>query len=164
MDGTHCPCWEPQHPTLPFDSKFYSNKHKGAGLTYEIGLAIHENRVFWVAGPYPAGHNDKLMFVKSGLQARTVSLGKRLIADSGYAGMDGICLPMSKYDSPAVNMYKRRARARHETFNARLKNFGILKQQFRYRIDRMEKHKMVFEAICVIAQIQMDNGSPLLEV
>ena len=54
-----------------------------------------------------------------------------------------------------------RARARHETFNSRIKNFGCLEQRFRHG---MEKHRICFEAVCVIVQYQMDNGAPLFDV
>jgi hypothetical protein len=49
----------------------------------------------------------------------------------------------------------------HETFNSRLKNFHCLDDRFRHGID---KHKICFEAICVIVQYQLENGSPLFDV
>ena len=54
-----------------------------------------------------------------------------------------------------------RARARHETFNGRIKNFGCLDDRFRHG---MEKHKICFEAVCVIVQYQLENGSPLFDI
>ena len=60
-----------------------------------------------------------------------------------------------------VKSFKRRARARHETFNGRLKNFKILAERFRHGVP---KHKAVFEAICVIVQYDMENGHPMFDV
>jgi hypothetical protein len=59
-----------------------------------------------------------------------------------------------------VAKFKSRARARHESFNGRLKFFDILQNTFRHGEAR---HKIAFEAVCVIVQYQMDNGSPLFD-
>jgi hypothetical protein len=64
-------------------------------------------------------------------------------------------------DSKTLNNFKSRAQLRQETFNSRLKVFDALNQTFRYGI---EKHKFALEAICVIVQYQMDNGSPVFDV
>jgi hypothetical protein len=154
------------HPDLPYDKKYSSHKHGGkAGLTYELAVSTIEQRLYWVAGPYPAGNNDKQMFRRSGLQEKLVSQGKRAVADGGYNGVEGggVSTP-NKQDTAATREYKRRVRARHESINARVKNFGILSQTFRHKIDRLDKHQTAFEAVCVIVQYQMENGSPLFEV
>jgi len=49
----------------------------------------------------------------------------------------------------------------HETFNAQLKNSKCLAECFQHGTD---KHKIVFEAVGVICQYQMENGSPLFDV
>lgn len=64
-------------------------------------------------------------------------------------------------DTRAIKGFKNRAKARHETFNTRLKNFKILDERFRHGVT---KHKAVFEACCVIVQYEMDNGHPLFDV
>ena len=87
--------------------------------------------------------------------------GKKGIADQGYQGeKEMLCTPNS-YDSAELRTFKGRARARHETFNSRIKNFACLEQRFRHG---MEKHKICFEAVCVIVQYQMENGAPLFDV
>jgi hypothetical protein len=105
------------------------------------------------------------MFKTSGLQAHLVAQGKQAIADSGYSGVrgGGVSTP-NRLDTAEVKEFKRRARARHENFNGRIKNFGILSQTFRHKINRVEKHQTAFEAVCVIVQYQLENGSPLFEI
>ena len=56
---------------------------------------------------------------------------------------------------------KKRVRARHETFNGRLKAFSALKQVFRHDLF---KHKIFFQAIVAIVHIQLENGHPLFQV
>jgi hypothetical protein len=56
---------------------------------------------------------------------------------------------------------KANARARHETLNGRLKNFGALSQKFRHGI---ENHGAVFRAAAIIVQIQIEEESPLFSV
>jgi hypothetical protein len=54
-----------------------------------------------------------------------------------------------------------RVRARHETLNGRLKNWGILSQVYRHVI---MKHGDVFQACAVVTQLTVENGEPLFEV
>ncbi len=54
-----------------------------------------------------------------------------------------------------------RVRARHETLNGRLKNWGILFQVYRH--DTM-RHGDVFWACAVVMQLTVENGEPLFEV
>ena len=67
----------------------------------------------------------------------------------------------NRYDSKELNNFKSRGRLRHETLNARLKFFNALGLPFRHGFN---DHKFVFEAIVVIVQYQMDNGSPIFAV
>ena len=61
VDGIHC-CI--QEPRLEPSSKWYSNKHHGAGLVYELGIAIWHNQLVWINGPFPCGNNDWTVFNK----------------------------------------------------------------------------------------------------
>ena len=54
-----------------------------------------------------------------------------------------------------------RVRARHETLNERLKNWGILSQVFRHHITM---HGNVIRACAVVAQLTIQDGEPLFEV
>jgi hypothetical protein len=61
-------------------------------------------------------------------------------------------------DNPVLANFKARARARHESFNGRLKFFESLNKTFCHNSDN---HVHIFEAVCVIVQYQMDNGAEL---
>jgi hypothetical protein len=54
-----------------------------------------------------------------------------------------------------------RVRARHETLNGRLKNWGILSQVFHHHI---MTYGDVFRACAVVTQLTVENGEPLFEV
>jgi hypothetical protein len=53
VDGQHCWIQEPQHPTWSIDTEFYSHKYAKAGLNYELGIAIRDSHLVWMAGPQP---------------------------------------------------------------------------------------------------------------
>ena len=117
---------------------------------------------FWISGPHPGGKHDLAIF-REGLKDK-IRPGKLVIADRGYktsmADEKMLSTP-EELDSPALNNFKSRARLRHETFNGRLKKFQCLSETFRHG---PAKHKLAFEAVCVIAQYQMDNGSQIFAV
>ena len=52
-------------------------------------------------------------------------------------------------------------RARHETVNARFKEWGVLRQLFRHKIS---KHRAIFRAVAVLTQVKIENGHPLFSV
>jgi hypothetical protein len=72
------------------------------------------------------------------------------------------------FDTQAVKEFKNQVKARHETFNGRLKHFHILAERFRHGKDKFKtvivKHKAVFEGLCVVVQYKMENGSPMFDV
>ena len=90
---------------------------------------------------------------------------KMAIADKGYvtsrADEQGIFATPNPSDPQELKNFKSRARCRHETFNGRIKFFKCLSETFRHGI---EKHKIALEAVCVIVQYQMDNGSEIFAV
>ena len=141
-------------------------KGKKAALAYELAISTTTQELYWINGPYPAGEcNDIIMFQRGGLQRYLKAHGKLAIADAIYAKAGGAtCTPHGKYDTKSSNMYKRRARAKMESFNGRIKSFAILSDTFRVTSNRSLKHKMAFEAVCVTVQYQMENGSPIFEV
>jgi hypothetical protein len=168
VDGVHCRIFEPgDHPTEPFDSKFSSKKFgKKAALAYEVAVSTTEQRIYSVRGPFPAGEfTDLVMFRDCGLQDWLIKKGKKAFADAIYvkAGK-GVSTPCTQYDSKPANQYKRKGRAKVESINSRLKNFGVLNQIFRHKIDRMSKHKTCFQAVTVIVAYQLQSGSPLFEL
>ena len=162
VDGTHCWIQEPQHPTLSMDSDYFSHKYGKAGLNYELEVSIFESRLVWMNGPFPAGSNDMKVFKKpEGLKAKLRVVGKRAIGDGGFSGHPKEINSPNAHDSLEVKTFKGRALKRHKKFNGYTKNFDCLKGRFRHSVDRF---KCCFEAVCVICQYQMENGSPLYEV
>jgi hypothetical protein len=115
----------------------------------------------WVNGPFLAGVPDIGIFRKEGGLMSQIPEGKKVIADEGYVGEDQIISTRNPFDTPATKTLKKRAKARHETFNGRLKSFKILDERFRHGVP---KHKAVFEACCVLVQYELQNGHPLFDV
>jgi hypothetical protein len=90
--------------------------------------------------------------------------GKRAIADNGYRGEKTHHIaPPQANDSREVKQFKNRVRARHETFNGRIKVFNILSGTFRVVQHKKQKHKTVFEAVCILCQYDLENGHALFE-
>lgn len=162
VDGVHCRTYEARkNPT----SKVYSHKNQGPAVAFELGLAIYEDRLVWINGPFDASVHDKTMFESkhdpdSGLMAQ-IPQGKRVIADSGYKGLSTHVTTHQQNHSKDMRKFINRVRARHENFNARIKSFKILAERF--RSDR-KHHKSAFEAVCVLCQYDLENGHPLMEV
>ncbi len=157
VDGTDCPIQEPRNNP---NSDWYSHKLNGPGLDYELGLEIHRNQLCWINGPFPAGYTDLRVFrLPDGLKGK-IPEGKLVIADNGYKGEPTIRIP-NRADSEIVKTFKRRVKARHESFNRLLKEYHILSTDFRHPL---EKHKTVFVAICVICQYNMESERHLWDL
>jgi DDE superfamily endonuclease len=156
----HCRVGEPKHPTQSKNPKYFSHKFNQAAVGYELGLSVFDNRLVWMNGPFPAADHDIKVFREKGLK-EMIPVGKKIIGDNGYRGENAIIRTPNAHDPAELRKFKSRARARHESFNARVKNFRALDMQFRHGV---EKHGVVFEAICVICQYQLENGSPLFDV
>jgi hypothetical protein len=156
VDGTHCPINEPR----PFDTKWSSHKlGKAAGIDYELGIRIHDSKLAWIFSA-PAGYNDITIFRMALKDALPV--GKRCVGDKGYVGEQDYISCSNQLDPRELEDFKDRVMSRHESFNSRVKKFGCFKEKFRHGV---AFHKPCFEAVCVIQQIEMDNGSqaPLMD-
>jgi hypothetical protein len=164
IDGTDFKMWERKHPRLNQDKGQCSVKFNHGAAKYEIAISVYTAQVAWISGPYRGAEHDMTMLRRGGLLDK-IQPGKKAIADRGYRSSreevkSKISLP-NPYDSKELNNLKSRARLRHETFNGRLKFFKVLSDTFRHGYD---KHKFVVEAVAVIVQYQMDNGSPIYAV
>ena len=135
--------------------------------------------VRWTNGPKPAGIHD-LTFLRGGTLKEGkqkwdktalyfhVPKGVRLCGDSGYNGQDDL---ISTTDSAHVGETKElfaRFKSRQETYNTRLKFFGVLAQTFRHGknglTEKMKLHQTCFDAVCVLVAYDMENGHGLFEV
>ena len=115
----------------------------------------------WIQGPYPAGkYTDIKNFNK--VLRNFLEPGERVEADEGYRGHpDKIICPGNDANPAENRVMQGRVRARHETLNGRLKNWGILSQVFRHHI---MTHGDVFRACAVVTQLTIQDEEPLFEV
>jgi hypothetical protein len=162
VDGVHCRIQEVRKDP---GAKWYSHKFNAAGVGYELGIAVRTNRLVWINGPFPASRHDITTFrsagdPENGLMAQ-IPDGKRAIGDSGYKGESAKISVTHAGESRDVKKFKGRVKARHETFNSRLKCFNVLDVPFRHGF---EHHKQVFEAVCLCIQYDIENGTGLFEV
>ena len=124
-------------------------------------MGIQSGHIVWTNGPFPAGVPDIVIF-RSSLKNKLVE-GERVEADKGYGGEP------TKIDLPQENTggleeqvrAKAKVRSRHETMNARLREWGVLRNTFRHKISR---HRCIFRAIIVLSQIKIENGHPLFRI
>jgi DDE superfamily endonuclease len=157
VDGTHCRVQEPR--SIP-DKDWYSHKHHKPCVSYELGVHLFENRLVWINGPFKGGEPDVVIFRKpNGLRDRLPDNGM-VIGDKGYSGENAVSAP-NRLDERHVKQFKKRARARHECFNGRIKGFAVLSDRYRHSL---ESHKVVFEAVCIICQYSMQHGNPLFDI
>ena len=154
--------YEKSTETLNVDRKQYSQKFNHGALKYEIAISIHSGKPIWISGPHRAGRNDDELFVNGGLCDK-IAPGKMAVVDGVYKGAantNKASLPNAR-EPKEVRRYKSRIRARHETFNGRLKYYSSLKNIFRYPPD---KHQIVFDAVCTTVTYQLENGCALFVV
>ena len=85
-------------------------------------------------------------------------------ADDGYRGdPTTLRVPadvLTRQNEEADKMQKK-VQGRHETVNARMKKFSILKERYRHDITQ---HGYVLRAVAVLVQISLQNGDPLYNV
>ena len=85
--------------------------------------------------------------------------GELILADGGYRDKRYFETPTG-YNNRDQRM-KKVARSRHETFNARIKNFKILASKYRVNL---HFHHYVFHSIVNMLQIDIENGNKLFQL
>jgi DDE superfamily endonuclease len=153
LDGTDFKIYEPS----PFDRKWYSFKHHGPGVRYEIGLCIKTGKIVWAFGGVPCGAFTDLRLARH-LFVDSLKDGERALADRGYRDFHFIT-PYGVDLIPAVR--QKEIMARHETVNRRLKQFKVLGDRFRHEVT---KHPICFHAVVNITELMIINGHPLYTV
>ena len=156
VDGTDCQIFE----QTPFDGKWCSHKFKGPGLRYEVAICIVTGHMVWIFGGFPCGSHPDLKIFRSGL-AHILEPGEKVIADGGYKGEPGIWAKGHDQLSKRARKVEGKIRARHETVNARLKNFCVLSTRFRHTLNL---HAHCFYAVANLVQLAMKHEMPLFEV
>lgn len=144
----------------PFSKKWYSHKFKTAGLRYEVAVCINTGHIVWINGPFPCGSWPDINIFRNNLMFK-LGPAERVQADSGYRGEPlRISIPVD-YTSDRHYDAKSKARARHETMNERLKNWGCLKQLYRHDISH---HDAVFRAVAVLTQLDIKYEHSLWDI
>lgn len=155
LDGTDMPV------QMKFAPGFMSHKFKGNGVKYEVAICIQTGEIVWIHGPVRCGEND----ISVSRQAFISFLheDEKAEADRGYAGEDDhITTPHDDIYRSTGEPYKASAvRARHETVNARFKQFAVLTKTFRHTL---LKHSSCFRAVAVITQLKLTHGKSLFDV
>jgi hypothetical protein len=147
-------CFWAQTPHTIKNPRFYSPKFNQAGVDYELGIPCSDE---WPISSWRPWHQ---CFLQQRPQSQAPT-GKKVIGDNGYHGEDAIISTPNAHDPANIWKFKSGAWSRNESFNARLKVFWCLDVGFRHGI---EKYRFAFEAVCVICQYQLENGSPLFDV
>lgn len=130
-----------------------------------MGLSLRKGHIVWLNGPYECGMWNDLSIFRDSLIS-FLGEGERVEADDGYVGAEpdycktpgGAC---SKSEGVEACKQRKLFRARHESVNARLKNFEVLNQKYRHSL---YSHGDVFRAVAVLVQLSIENGEPLWQV
>jgi len=93
-----------------------------------------------------------------------IEIDERVLGDRGYNGEPDYIVTATRFINEG-NMQLLRdyhvVRARHETFNRRMKVWNVLGHRFRNDLSRLG---IVFNAVAVIEQIKMEHGRPMFPV
>jgi hypothetical protein len=125
------------------NSKWYSHKHNGAGVLYEVVIDLCEDEILWTASPKPASTHDIIFFCGGTQEVSTnrhkneatwdadalyfqIPEEKKLIGDSGYKGELSKISTTVDAHSAEVKEFFARAKSWQETINSRLKSFNVL--------------------------------------
>ena len=163
VDCTDCKIVEPYPYEKEWSKRWFSPKFHGPGLRYEIGVSILRGDIVWVNGPFPCGqYNDLKIFMEFGMKDH-LEENERVEADDGYgdANPEFTKTKSGIFHAPMAAGVRNDVRARHETANKRIKQFGALSGVFRHDLS---KHSTVFHAVALVTQIAIESGESLFEI
>lgn len=144
---------------MPFWKGWFSHKHNGPGVRYEVGLCIQTGWIVWINGPFPCGEWPDLRIARESL-IYMLDEDEYYVADGGY--YDGGNFSVTPTGHHAfLDRQRATVRARHETVNSRFKVFGCLRHLFRHSL---MKHSEFFRAVAVIVQTEIELENPLFEL
>lgn len=123
-------------------------------MRYEVAICIQTGHIIWINGPNPCGAWPDIKISRHKL-AHKLGPNEMVEADLGYRGQaKQIRTPhgrVSRVDERAG----KRARARQETINGKMKCWKCLTAAFRHPLD---KHCDFFKAVAVCTQIGIETG------
>ena len=161
VDGVDFEIQEPFPYVRGVSQIWFSHKFKGPGLRYEVGICIKSGHCVWLNGPYACGkYNDCSIFLNG--MAKYLEKDERVEADDGYknASPQYAKVPSFFFAKEERLKIQSNVRARHETFNKRLKQWGALSKVWEHNA---RKHSLGVRAVVVITQIIL-HYEPLFEV
>ena len=134
-----------------------------AGRNHEIVIDLWNSRCVHCSTSVRGSVHDLTLFRQE--LVNKVPPGKRLICDRGYISfLNGEHLILSfpnPLDSPELAAFKSEARARHETFNKRLKDYDCLAHKFHHEL--LDKQQACFFAVVVLVQYAIEDTGPFGE-
>ena len=134
VDGVDFEIEEPYPYERQWSKRWFSTKFKGPGLRYEVALAILTGDILWFNGPFACGiWSDWKIFSEGGLKS-SLEPNERVEADDGYQHGDPEFVKSKSGIFHENNGIRNTVRARHETVNKRLKQFGALSSVFRHGV------------------------------
>ena len=145
---------------LTVNPKWFSQKFNGPAVRYEIAVCIQTGDIVWTNGPFPAGRWPDEKIFKHKL-IHKLDDDEMVEVDNTYSGLRAYCRLPGDYVSDGDRTAKTNARARHETINKRLKQWGCLGHRFRHHLNL---HGMFFRACVVMTQLSFENGFPPFQV
>ena len=141
------------------DKTFFSHKFRHAGFRYEIGVNIQTGDICWTNGPFKCGKWPDVKIFRRDLK-HLLAQGEMVETDNGYP--DVKCRTADMVLNRDDDRAKSRARFRHESINADLKDFGCLKQVWRHPL---EKHVIAFNSCTFLLQLYYRMcGGPKFQV
>jgi hypothetical protein len=155
LDGTDCPIQEP----TDFESRWFSHKFKSAAVRYEVGICIQTGWIVWKNGPFPAGDWPDLKIGRLWVVHKLLA-DEKILADGGYADGNAYFETPTGMNNQDQKM-KQVARARHETCNARIKQYQVLRQTYRHPLS---SHMYCFHAVVNVIQLEIMMGKELFEL
>ena len=166
-----------QEFTCDPNSKWWSHKSNGPAVAWEAVTDPVEGKIAWINGPEPPTLSD-IKFLRGGEAGKKnewkktslynkLPAGLRLVGDSAYDGQpDKVSTTKDAHDSKTKKLFARMKSLQESVFK-RMKDFKVLRDAFRHgkgTQDKLEKIKMVFEAVAVLVEYDIENGHPLFEV
>jgi len=123
-------------------------------------VCIATGDIVGYAGPYPPKANVDLSIFRHSFKRR-LHPTEKVVGDKGFIDSKAV----TPYDALGDdNRALRRAmsiiRSRQETANWRVKKWNAM-SHFRHH---RSKHHLLFRAILIVTQIEIENGSPLFQV
>lgn len=151
-------------PSLRFAKQkaWYTKKHNGPGIRYEIALSILGGDIVWIHGGFPCGDWPDIEIFRHAL-VHFLDPNERVETDRGYRGEapKNVKRPGLLPKTDPVEVMRETIRGRHESVNEKFKNFRVLSERFRHEVNQ---HHTCFRAVAVLVQLLIENGDPLFSV